>query len=105
MRIAAKNLRYTLEIFRAFYGAEIGMAVRASKNIQDVLGDLHEFDVCLDLLEKLTSSHKNDKDFVESVTYLKSKIRSARQQTYRKFVKIWERLEKENVWEELKKAI
>jgi len=105
MRISAKNLRYTLEIFRAFYGVKVEEAIRGSKAIQDVLGDLHEFDVCLDLLEELAAGHKKDKDFLESVAYLKSRIRSSRRQAYEKFVKIWERWEKEDVWGKLRRAI
>ena len=105
MRIAAKNLRYTLEIFRFFYGFKIEKYVGASLGIQDALGDLHEYDVCLDFLEKLKVGHGNGKDFVESVKYLKSKFSALRQKTYEKFVKIWQRLEQEGTWAELKKML
>ena len=105
MRIAAKNLRYTLEIFRVFYGAKIEKYVRASLGIQDVLGDLHEYDVCLDLLGKLKAGHGNGKDFAQTVGYLQSKFSSLRQKTYGKFVKIWDRSEQEGTWAELKRMV
>ena len=44
MRIAAKRLRYLLELSRPLFGGEIAEAAKVVKGLQDVLGDIHDFD-------------------------------------------------------------
>ncbi len=46
-RIAAKRLRYVLEITGRCFGAEAESARFAAKELQDVLGDVHDCDVML----------------------------------------------------------
>ena len=50
MRIAAKNLRYTMEIFTPLYQSGLKPAINHIKEAQDILGDIHDFDVWTDLL-------------------------------------------------------
>jgi hypothetical protein len=50
MRIAAKRLRYTLEIFAPVIGGVIPMAIERMKVLQDLLGDIHDLDVAAPLL-------------------------------------------------------
>lgn len=45
MRIAAKRLRYTLEIFRPLWGEETSGFVDKLKELQDLLGEIHDCDV------------------------------------------------------------
>jgi CHAD domain-containing protein len=47
MRIAAKRLRYILEIFGRCFGEQAEAARRAAKSLQGVLGELHDCDVLL----------------------------------------------------------
>ena len=47
MRIAAKRLRYVLEIAEPCFGAEATAARDAAKQLQAVLGDIHDCDVML----------------------------------------------------------
>ena len=47
MRIAAKRLRYVLEVTEACFGAEASAARRAAKDLQTVLGEIHDCDVML----------------------------------------------------------
>jgi CHAD domain len=51
LRIAAKRLRYTLELFRPQYGDLGGRQIERVKAIQEALGDLHDHDVRVDLIE------------------------------------------------------
>ena len=51
MRIAAKRLRYTLEISRPVYPGRLDEAVEAIKRVQTLLGDIHDCDVWLDHLD------------------------------------------------------
>ncbi len=50
MRIAAKRLRYTMELFRPAYEGDLDASLSAMKKLQDLLGDLHDCDVWLQLL-------------------------------------------------------
>ncbi|HEY7351115.1 MAG TPA: CHAD domain-containing protein [Ktedonobacterales bacterium] len=50
MRIAAKRLRYTLELFRDFLPEQAGDCIKALKGVQDVLGLLHDCDVLIAIL-------------------------------------------------------
>jgi CHAD domain len=45
MRIAAKRLRYILEITHPCFGSFAERAVRQTKDLQDVLGEIHDCDV------------------------------------------------------------
>jgi hypothetical protein len=51
MRIAAKRLRYVLEICGFAFGSELRQAEREAKWLQDVLGEVHDCDVLLPLVE------------------------------------------------------
>lgn len=45
MRIAAKKLRYTMETYRGLYGDGLAPAIKMVKELQDYLGDMHDYDV------------------------------------------------------------
>lgn len=51
LRIAIKRLRYTLEAFRPLFDDELKSEIRALKDIQDLLGEMHDCDVWLDGLD------------------------------------------------------
>ena len=51
LRIAAKRLRYTLELFRVVFGAEGEQQIARVKAIQEALGQLHDHDVLIALIE------------------------------------------------------
>lgn len=50
LRIAAKRLRYTLELFREFLPEQANDAIKEIKGLQDALGLLHDCDVLLAIL-------------------------------------------------------
>jgi hypothetical protein len=50
LRIAAKRLRYTLELFRPQFGKAGDRQIERVKAIQEALGTLHDHDVRIDLI-------------------------------------------------------
>jgi CHAD domain-containing protein len=50
MRIAAKKLRYTIEIFAPLYGTDLRDPLRAVKRVQELLGSIHDCDVWIQTL-------------------------------------------------------
>jgi CHAD domain-containing protein len=55
MRIAAKRLRYVLEITESCFGPEAVAARKSIKDLQMVLGDIHDCDVMLPRVEGIPS--------------------------------------------------
>jgi CHAD domain-containing protein len=76
MRIAAKRLRYVLEIFAPCLGEEADEARRAAKALQSVLGDLHDCDLMLTKVEQ-----------IDSVAAL---LRKRRARLFQAFVELWQ---------------
>jgi CHAD domain-containing protein len=76
MRIAAKRLRYALELFAPCVGDEAEDARRAAKRLQSVLGDLHDCDLMLPKVEHIPSA-----------TTL---LRTRRDRLFQEFVEIWD---------------
>src|SRR5439155_13806234 len=52
-RIAAKRLRYVLEITAPCFGPYAETALRRAKDVQDLLGEIHDCDVMLPRLDQL----------------------------------------------------
>jgi CHAD domain-containing protein len=76
LRIAAKRLRYVLEITGACFGAEAKAVRDAAKRLQGVLGDIHDCDVMLARGEG-----------IESFCTL---LRTRRELLFRQFSDLWQ---------------
>lgn len=51
MRIAAKRLRYLLELSEPLFGAPVKKAAKTVKGLQDLLGEIHDCDELMPLVE------------------------------------------------------
>jgi CHAD domain-containing protein len=80
MRIAAKRLRYVLEVTAGCFGAYAGTAVRHAKALQQVLGEIHDCDV---LLEE-----------VAGLRALEAPLRERRAARLGEFLALWEKLQR-----------
>ena len=58
MRIAAKRLRYTLEVFRSLLGGEATLFLEKLKEMQDLLGEIHDCDVWIGWLPVFLEKEK-----------------------------------------------
>jgi CHAD domain-containing protein len=91
MRIAAKRLRYVLEIVGPCIGDEARAAHRAAKQLQAVLGDLHDCDLMLPKVEGIES--------------LAATLRARRERLFHSFVELWQAEASKGTWAALDRAL
>ena len=91
LRIAAKRLRYLLDIVGTCFGAEGAAARSAAKNLQSVLGDIHDCDVMLPRVEG-----------IESLTKL---LRARRELLFRRFHDLWQAEASRGTWIALERSM
>ena len=103
MRIYAKKLRYTTEIFSSLYKNKLSAEIENIKAYQDTLGEMHDCDVWLEYIPKfisVTETKKNKKfnakKFEQSLSKFLSYIKEKRKQNYNQFVHLWEENKKSN---------
>lgn len=113
MRIEAKHLRYTLEIFEPLYGKDLGAPLRIVKKLQRTLGDLHDCDVWIEFLpdfideerqrmEAFLGHSRGFKRIAAGLKHLIEDRSKARQEHYREFRGLWHETAEEEAWKELR---
>jgi CHAD domain-containing protein len=90
MRIAAKRLRYALEVVGPCIGDEARVAHRAAKELQSVLGDLHDCDLMLSKVEGIES--------LARILYAR------RSRLFHDFVELWQAEASKGTWSALERA-
>ena len=106
MRIAAKRLRYILEITGGCFGPYASGAVKMVKDLQDLLGEIHDCDVQLPevagfleelLLEDIASAGAQPKDVARvpnrrtyaGLVALQVHLRARRNALFEEFLELW----------------
>jgi CHAD domain-containing protein len=87
MRIAAKRLRYVLEITGPCFGPEADNGRRAARELQDALGEIHDCDVMLPR--------------AEGIEFLTGLLRTRRELLFRRFHELWKLEESRGTWSAL----
>jgi CHAD domain-containing protein len=115
IRIAAKKLRYTLEVYGPLYRRGLKKPLSRIKKIQEILGDLHDCDVWIDTVmvmlvkERLTSQAAGrQKMRVSKVTRYKhflAEREKERKILYQRFVRFWDSLMRSRLWDELRRDL
>ena len=112
MRIAAKNLRYTMEIFIPLYQSGLKPAISHIKEAQDILGDIHDFDVWTDWLpgfleeeRKRTIKYHGHQGpmnlLLPGINFFEEHCRKEREKLYQGYITKWDRWKNEEIWENL----
>jgi CHAD domain-containing protein len=101
MRIAAKNLRYTLENLQVIYGRRLKPFAYAAMKVQRSLGEVHSFDVWLELMKILADSSGREPSFRRAVGFLRKESDARRSEAYRAFLKLWTGLKRRKTWARL----
>jgi hypothetical protein len=126
LRISAKRLRYTLELFGDDFGDDGARAIVQIREVQELLGTLHDIDVRIDLIEdelastsleharllgpRLAASDSSERQSIVSsalrpppddprrgLVSLLSRQHEQRQGQYRRFVDRWSALQVEGM--------
>lgn len=116
MRIAAKRLRYTVEICRPMYAGRLDGVLEAIKQVQSLLGDIHDCDIWVQQLEAFVA--KQAKRFRAlygglgplaalraGIDYLRDQRRARRQELFATLVQYWQELTTEGLWDRLAEAV
>jgi CHAD domain-containing protein len=107
MRIAAKRLRYILEITHPCFGPYAEAAVKPVKDLQDVLGEVHDCDVQLPevraFLDELVvadatalldgAGEPPNRDAYAGLVALSAELLARRQRRFGAFLELWRELE------------
>jgi CHAD domain-containing protein len=84
MRIAAKRLRYLLELVGFCFG-EVGAEAQArARELQEVLGEIHDCDV---MLARIAASHAHDPEGFDA---LAARFRARRAEQFARFTTLWD---------------
>ncbi|MBN2296071.1 MAG: CHAD domain-containing protein [Pirellulales bacterium] len=116
MRIAAKRLRYTMEIAAPVYHGRLDESIQTIKRLQIVLGDIHDCDIWYDKLgafkryqrEQVIEAYGQKPafdDLNKGFNYLRRQCKSRRKKRFRDLVKLWKTLKRQGKWDDLLKTL
>lgn len=102
MRIAAKRLRYAMELFAACWGDQLGVFSRQVAQMQSSLGELHDCDLWIEhfgkrlsrLKKKASSERATSEDERDAMIWLLSDFSRLRTKHFRAALALW------HEWEE-----
>jgi CHAD domain-containing protein len=104
LRIRAKELRYSLEEFDALYTGTLLPFAAAAKQVQDILGDVHDMDVWIRSFPRL--ARKTACPRKESqVSLFEELFRDMRKKSYARFLSVWKRTWGNGLGKDLKRKI
>ena len=95
MRIAAKRLRYLLELVGFCFGEVGGEAQGRARELQEVLGEIHDCDV---MLERIAAIRDRD---AEGFDALAARFRAERAEQFARFGALWATIERSRLRERL----
>jgi len=116
MRISAKRLRYTMEVFAALYEDELDQPIKAIRELQMILGDFHDCAVWVEYLPQFLEQEKvrtleyfgNTRSFnrlKSGILYLQENRRNYQAECYKNFVTFWEHTQNQDVWKKMSKLM
>jgi CHAD domain-containing protein len=115
-RIAAKKLRYTMEIYGPVYRLGLAKPHARVKRIQEILGDLHDTDVWIDHITRVLLRERSrfrsdneekrpDTNVLASLKVFLQDREKERILLHRQFMRYWESLARSGLWDELRTTI
>ncbi len=116
MRIAAKQLRYSLEIFSSLYQGKSDFALDVARQSQQILGEIHDADVWITFLpailekelgrvQKFYGYKRPFTRLKPGIEYLLENRRGERSHLYGQFIQEWRNWKLKETWLSLRKLI
>ncbi len=113
MRIAVKRLRYSMEVFSPLYEGELENQIDVCKKLQDLLGDMHDYDIWMENLPQFTDKEReysfdyfgNADQFrilEPGLLHLQQHLRECRSVVYEEFVACWKEIQDKSILDGLK---
>jgi CHAD domain-containing protein len=116
MRIAAKHLRYSLEIFSELYKGKTDFALDISRKTQQILGEIHDADVWSWFLPRFLNREQSRVSHFygfagpfnrlkPGIDFLLQNRKEERDRLYNQFLQNWKRWKMKETWLNLRKII
>ena len=107
MRIAAKRLRYALELFQQCWGGSLQTFAKTAARMQTALGELHDCDVWIDNVGKQINQARKQKqdDHIAALIWLLSHFVKVRTKHLRQAYDLWREWEANDVSGQVRQAI
>ena len=108
LRISVKRLRYSMEFFAINYGEEFQDFLKILADLQEQLGDIHDFDVVkmvlTDYLQELPNQGDTEADVI-GINALLLRYDEMRKAKFEAFLQQWDALEKADFKVQLLKIV
>jgi CHAD domain-containing protein len=115
MRIAAKRLRYAMDVYVPLYGEALTPFIEAAKDVQSRLGEIHDCDVWVEWLPRFIekerrraerhSSKPGPEKIEPGLRHLQADRRRLRARRFRAFAAFWKKLRNARGWERLEEVL
>ena len=105
MRIAAKRLRYVLEVTEPCFGPFAAQARKRTKELQDLLGDIHDCDVLVPKILAIRGELPDDHPDRPGLRALVEERAGRRAALFADFLDFWTHLERDGFRARLEYAI
>lgn len=103
LRIAAKRLRYAIELFTFCWSEQISPFAKEITEMQTFLGELHDCDVWIENLKKRLGKAKDSKH--QADFWLLSRFTKKRTKNYRSALRLWGKWRKNDFIKRLKAVL
>lgn len=116
MRIATKQLRYTLEVCKPAYAGRVDGYLASVKRIQSLLGDIHDCDVWVEHLaatlgeegKRLVEYYGHNEHLrrlARGIEHLRNERQATRERLFEELVAYWRRLKQDAYWANLRDLV
>jgi CHAD domain-containing protein len=107
LRIAAKGLRYAVELFADCWGSKILDFAKVTAQLQTALGKLHDCDVWIESFEKeiLQSKKRKIRDEIETYVWLYTHFSQLRTKHFQEAFSIWNQWTADEMSSHLQEAL
>ena len=116
MRISAKQLRYTMEVFAPIYPGELQTYLQAVKTSQELLGDIHDCDVWQEFIPQFIAEEQQRTieyfgqvnpfhPLLPGFEYFRQNRREFRAARHKELLRKWEQWKDKNLWSELNQTV